>query len=116
MKKQAHLGTRTGSLTSGNFSYYMGPIAHWGFGVTGGVGAFIWMGLPDGLLNYWTPATKRARLSTRTGLITSGNFSYYMGPVARWVSGVTGGRGHLFGRVCTDELLNYWAPVKIDPV
>ena len=46
---------------------------------------------PDGLLNYWTPAKKRARLRTRTGLLTYGNFSYYMGPIARWFSGVTGG-------------------------
>ena len=33
---------------------------------------------------------KRDRLRTRTGLLTSGNSSYYMGPIARWFSGVTG--------------------------
>ena len=37
---------RTGSLTSGDISYYMGPIARWVLGVTGWVWAFIWAGLP----------------------------------------------------------------------
>ena len=46
---------------------------------------------PDELLNYWTPVKKRGRLRKRTGSITSGNFSYYMGPIAHWVSVVTGG-------------------------
>ena len=47
---------------------------------------------PHELLNYWAPVKKKqARLRTRTGLLTSGNFSYYVGPIADWVLGVTGG-------------------------
>ena len=46
---------------------------------------------PNEVLNYWTPVKKRARLSTRTEFLTSGNFSYYTGSVARWFAGVTGG-------------------------
>ena len=44
---------------------------------------------PNGLLNYWTPVKKQARLSTRTGFLRFGNFSYYVGSVAHWVLGVT---------------------------
>ena len=35
-----------------------------------------------------------------------------MGPIARGVLVVTWGRGDLFGRVCPDELLDFWAPAK----
>ena len=55
---------------------------------------------------------KRARFRTRNGWLTAGNFSYYMEPVAQWVSGVTVGCGHLFGQVCPSELSNYWEPAK----
>ena len=168
MKKRTRLRTRTGSLTSGDFSYYVGPVAHWVLGVTGGNGHLFGRARPSGLLYYWASVKKQARLGTRTGLLTSGNFSYYMGPIARWVLGVTGGVwafiwaglpqwvielldagdkagpfenekwvdkvwkfhllhgvhrtlgfgryrmgcGDLFGLVCPNGLLNYWTPVK----
>ena len=71
-------------------------LLHWGISPTGfralseGFGHLFGRVCPDGLLNYWAPAKNRARLRKRTGLLTSGDFSYYMGPIARWVSGVTG--------------------------
>ena len=48
-------------------------------------------GLPQGVIELLGACEKRARLRTRTGLLTPGDFSYYMGPVSQWVSGVTGG-------------------------
>ena len=69
----------------------MGAIAHWVLGVAGGVWAFSRAGLPQWVIELLGAGEKKARWGTRTGLLTSGNPSYFMGSIARWVLGVTGG-------------------------
>ena len=111
-EKRARLRTRTGLLAPGDFSYYMGPVAPWVSGVTGGVWNLFARAFPNELSNYWAPVKKRARLRTRTRLLTSGNFSYYAGLSPAKFRAFPEGRGHLFVRVCPDELLNYWGPAE----
>ena len=63
-------------------------------------------------MSYWAPVKKQAPFRTITGLITSGGFSYYMGPYPTRFRALPDGCGHLCGRVCRNGLTNYWAPVK----
>ena len=57
-EKAVPFGNENWFLTSGNFSYYMGPIARWVLGFTGAVWAFIWAGLSQWVIELLGAAEK----------------------------------------------------------
>ena len=78
-KKQAFLRTITGLLTSGNFRYYAGLSPARFRALPEGCGHLFGRVCRNGLMNYWTPVKRQAFSRTITGLLTSGNFRYYLG-------------------------------------
>ena len=86
------------------FQRLHGAIARWVSGLTGVCGdLFGRVCPPNELLNYWAPLEKR--LGARTGLLTSGNFSY-TGPSPTGFRALLEGCGDLLGWVCQNELSN----------
>ena len=112
MEKQSLLRPITGLLTYVDFRYYAGlsparfrALQEWCGHLFGRV-------CRNGLMNYRTPVKKQAFLRTTTGLLTSGNFRYYAGLSPARFRALPDGWGHLFGRVCHNGLMNYWAQGK----
>ena len=112
VEKQALSRTITGFLTSGHFIYYMGPSPTRFRALPDVRGHLFRRVCRNGLMNYWTPAQKKAHLRTTTGLITSGDFSYYACLSPTRFRALSEGCRHLVGRGCRNGIMNYWTPAK----
>ena len=98
--KRGRSRTVTGNVLCGVFSYFIGSIARWVWGVIGEASEFIWEGVcPTGLLNSWTPVGKRARSRTGAVNLLGGDFSYCMGLSPAGFGALSEMCGHLFGAV-----------------
>ena len=108
MGTQPRLRTAAGVLLAGNFSYYMVSIAHWVSGAIRGVWAFICAVLYKWFIGLLGAGGKEAPIGgAKTGFLLDGNLSYYMFLSPTGFRALSEGRGHLFGRICPNGLLDY---------
>ena len=73
---------------------------------------FIWAGLSQWANELWGTGEKASPLANNNWAANVWEFPLLRGSVAAMFRALQEGRGHLFGRVCHNGLMNYWTPVK----